>query len=57
MHHADQVGAKHIEVDFFAQLDGKLRNHPFGVVTGPVEPLVDHGLYPPAQRVEQRARS
>jgi hypothetical protein len=33
MHHAEQIGAQHIEIDFFAQLNGKLRDHPFGVVT------------------------
>jgi len=49
MHHAEQVGAQHIEIDFFAQLNRKLRDHPLGVVTGPVEPLVDQGLHPPAQ--------
>ena len=44
--HAEQVRAQHIEIDFRAHLHGKLRDHPFGAVTGPVEPLVDHGLDP-----------
>lgn len=57
MYHAAQVSGQHIEIDFFAQLNGKLRDHLSGVVTGPVEPLVDHGLYPAAQRAEQRDSS
>lgn len=55
--HAEQVVAQHVEIDLFAQLNGKLRDHAFGVVTGPVEPPVDHGLNPLAQRVEHRGRS
>jgi len=41
IHHAEQVISQHLKIDLFPQLDGKLRDHAFGVVTGPVEPPVD----------------
>jgi hypothetical protein len=54
LHHAEQVSAQHLEIDLFAQLDGKPRDHPLGVVPGPVEPPLNRGLHLPAQRGEQR---
>lgn len=54
LHHVEQVGTEHIEIDLLAELDGELCHHAIDVIPSPVEPPVDCGLHPSAQALPPR---
>ena len=53
VHDADDVSADRGEVDLVAKALGEIGGRSLGVVAGAVEAVVDRGLDPPAERLEQ----